>query len=139
MKFNPFDNVVYPVSDKMVPEKYKVERTNPIDSVRAKHIDPDKNKNHQNPGKKFNKNINLGHFKQLAYAMKNAHNKLIKSKNPYRFYIYLKGEEIMVDVVKLNALGKVGSIIKKNITREDFDVWIESIETGDGLITDQEA
>jgi len=68
-----------------------------------------------------------------------AHEHLIKTKSPYRFCVYQEEDELFIDLVILNEKGKIGSIKKKNITNDEFTLWLKMVQTGEGLLFDEEA
>ncbi|MBN2144535.1 MAG: hypothetical protein JW774_07920 [Candidatus Aureabacteria bacterium] len=80
---------------------------------------------------------NKSHFDELSRAAEQAHHLLIKNKSPYRFCVYQEGEEIMIDIVRLDSNGAIRDTVRKNITHEDFFKWLEHIENGEGLIVDE--
>lgn len=138
MKFNPFDDSIYPAPDKAKEEPFRVQKTDKTDSLHPKNTITDERRKRENSRKNPGEQ-NRSHFRELAEAAERAHAKLVKSGNPYRFCVYEEDSEIMIDIIKLDKDGKPGRVIKKDITREDFFKWIDCIETGDGLVFDKEA
>lgn len=136
MQFNIYDD---PISKQpTIPEKQE-SKVDPLLSIEAVHPKQDvsneeqKKKQNQSPFKEQNKD----HFKELADAVEVIHKILIEKNVPYRFCVYREQDEIMIDIVKLNSLGKIIKTIKRNITHEDFYKWIEHIENQDGLVFDE--
>lgn len=76
------------------------------------------------------------HFKELSYAVEQIHKILIKSRSPFRFCVYQEGNDIMIDIVKLDEKGEIERTEKKDITHENFVTLVRSIESGEGLLFD---
>ena len=76
------------------------------------------------------------HFQSLARAVELAHEILEQNNSPFRFCVYQEGGEVFIDLALLGDDGKIKEIKKKNITHEEFSIWIERIENGDGLFLD---
>lgn len=76
------------------------------------------------------------HFKELSDAALRIHKVLEEKKSPFRFCVFKERDEIFIDIVILDGQGKIGKIIKKNITHQEFLDIIKNIETLDGVIVD---
>jgi hypothetical protein len=76
------------------------------------------------------------HFQQLSKAAELAHDVLVKNNSPYRFCVYQEGEEVFIDIVIVDDVGKILETKKTNITHEEFTTWLNHIEQGDGLFFD---
>ena len=78
------------------------------------------------------------HFRELARKAEQAHQVLSEKKSPYRFCIYQQEDEVYVDVAIVDAEGTITEIYKRNITHDEFQSWMNLIETESGLIFDRE-
>ncbi len=76
------------------------------------------------------------HFQQLSKAAELAHDVLVRNNSPYRFRVYQEGEEIFIDIVIVDDDGKINETKKKNITHEEFSMWLNHIEQGNGFFFD---
>ncbi|EKD27021.1 MAG: hypothetical protein ACD_79C00923G0002 [uncultured bacterium] len=89
----------------------------------------------------YKKNIKKGHkgdkvrehFFELSKLIEELHTKLVKANSPYRFCVYIEGDDIFMDIVILDESGKIKEIKKRNITFEEFEKIIEEITAGHGL------
>lgn len=116
---------------------YKVDHINPASKILFKKTGSKKwlrNKSQKKPSAESSKE----HFKELSDAVEKAHEHLIKTKSPYRFCVYQEEDELFIDLVILNEEGKIGSIKKKNITNDEFTLWLKMVQTGEGLLFDKE-
>lgn len=78
------------------------------------------------------------HFRELARKAEQAHQVLSQKKSPYRFCVYQKDGEVFVDVAIVDADSRTTEIYKRNITHDEFQSWMNLIETESGLIFDKE-
>jgi len=76
------------------------------------------------------------HFRELTEAAERAHRQLEEKNIPYRFCVYAEEGEVFIDVVALGPDGSVIEIKKKNITHQEFSLWLQRIELGEGFIFD---
>ena len=77
------------------------------------------------------------HFNSLVQAAERAHTFLSQVSSPYRFYVYREEGDVFIDLVVLDENHTTKQIIKKNITHQEFTIWLERIENGDGLFFDE--
>ncbi|MBU0992130.1 MAG: hypothetical protein KJ737_06515 [Proteobacteria bacterium] len=77
------------------------------------------------------------HFDSLAQAAERAHTLLVQTGSPYRFCVYREKGDVFIDLVVHDENGKMKQLIKKNITHQEFTIWLERIENGDGLFFDE--
>ena len=135
MKFNPFDD---PFFSEIRTEKtdYKVERSQNPGAVHSKE-DLAREDARKKRGKKESPDRAGAHVRELARAAEKAHEYFLAHHIPYRFCIYEEGEEVFIDIVRLNSSGKPEQTVKKNITLEDFWKWMEILESHDGMLLDE--
>ena len=57
----------------------------------------------------------------------------------FRFAVYQEGEEVFIDLLRLDRNGAVAETIRKNITYEDFSRWIEDVSQIEGVFIDRSA
>ncbi|MFH2064673.1 MAG: hypothetical protein ABIK15_05705 [Pseudomonadota bacterium] len=79
------------------------------------------------------------HFQELARKAEQAHSILSEKKSPYRFCVYQAEGEVLIDIAIIDADGKIKKIFKRNITNDEFQSWIQWIESETGMILDKEA
>lgn len=135
MKFNPYDE---PFFSEIKTEKadYKVERSQNVDAVHPKE-DLLKDESRKKKEKQTPHEETRAHVEELLKAVEKAHDYFLSHHIPYRFCIYKEGEDVFIDIVRLNPSGKAEKTLKKNITREDFWKWMEILESHDGMVLDE--
>ncbi len=79
------------------------------------------------------------HFSELAEAAEKLHEILVEKRSPYRFCVYMEGDEVLIDMVVLGEDGKIKDLQKKNITHAEFMTWMEHVEKAEGLLIDNKA
>ena len=79
------------------------------------------------------------YFETLAKAAEASNEKLVEKNIPLRFCVYEENGQVFIDVVRLDPNGKIANTIRKNITNEDFEMWIEDISRMEGLLFDAQA
>lgn len=93
---------------------------------RKKHHDPDQHE--------------MRHPKEYLHAItqaaKTSNDLLEKKGSRYRFCVYEENEKVMIDLVMLDAAGKITKEVKRNITNDDFDKLINNITSIEGLLFD---
>jgi|WetSurMetagenome_2_1015567.scaffolds.fasta_scaffold209086_1 hypothetical protein len=72
----------------------------------------------------------------IEKAAEASNRELERRKAPYRFCVYEENGRVMIDLVQLDAAGKITKEIKRNITDEDFEKVIEDISSIEGLFLD---
>ena len=93
----------------------------------------------KNKGKNREKRRTKDFFAALSKRAEVKNHELEQKGLPYRFCIYAKSDEIFIDVVTLNADGKIEKTVKKNITDEDFDRMMDDMSILEGLFLDTNA
>jgi hypothetical protein len=78
------------------------------------------------------------YFPTLARATAMANENLVRLHRPMRFCVYQKDEKVFIDIIELNAEGKVVLTVTKEITDEDFALWINDVSQAEGLVIDKE-
>ena len=119
------------------PEDSRVEELTGIKRIRNDdHGDNDsKKKQHDRHDRSKRKPEEFMHT--IGRAAKESNELLAKKGIPYRFCVYRSGDAVMIDLVQLNAEGKIVKEVKRNITNEDFDRLIENIASIEGLFIDK--
>ena len=97
---------------------------------------PDERMEERHEGNKRRWRRPKDYFTTLAKRAGVTNQELAKKKLPYRFCVYEQGGEVFIDVVTLDAAGKVSTTVRRNITDEDFDRWIDDISILEGLFLD---
>jgi len=90
-------------------------------------------------GKRREKRRSKDYFGTLAKRAEVSNEQLAQKKLPYRFRVYQRGDEVFINLVTLDARGKVKTTVRRNITDEDFDRWIEDLSSMEGLFFDSNA
>lgn len=78
------------------------------------------------------------HFEELAEAAEEAHKLLVRNRSPYRFCVYRRGDEVLIDVLVLDENGQTKAVMAKEISHDQFSKWLGAIESGEGLFFDAE-
>jgi hypothetical protein len=79
------------------------------------------------------------YIKTIARAAEASNEKLVQLKLPYRFCVYVEGEDIFIDLVVLDKDGKIINEKKKKISQQDFERLIEDVSQIEGLYVDKMA
>ena len=90
-------------------------------------------------GKKREKRRSKDYFETLAKRAEVSNKRLEEKRLPYRFCVYQRGGEVFIDLLTLDARGEMKETVRKNITDEDFDRWIEDLSSLEGLFFDKNA
>lgn len=73
----------------------------------------------------------------LAKAAEETNRRFERKGVPFRFCVYRgENERVMLDFAELDGRGEVKRVVRRDITDEDFDRWIEDIANGEGLMLD---
>jgi hypothetical protein len=110
-------------------------------STRVREVDPkgytaaEDRRRHK---KKQRKEKPRDEFEEVTAAVALAHERLDAQRLPYRFSVYRRGEEVLVDLLLLNADGSVKEIKVREISRERFEKWIGGIDQSEGLLFDSD-
>ena len=75
-------------------------------------------------------------FDKLARAAERAHEQLNRENSRYRFCVYREGDQVRIDVVRLDDGGAIIETVQKDITHEEFQQYLAHIETRQGLFLD---
>lgn len=76
------------------------------------------------------------YVKTLEKATETSNDKLEQKGMPFRFCVYQKDDRVFIDFIQLDRKGKVKTTSTKDITNEDFNMWIEDIANIEGLVID---
>ncbi|MBD3322445.1 MAG: hypothetical protein GF350_15190 [Chitinivibrionales bacterium] len=130
-------------------EKYDFSEDN--DSLHVKplgeiHIVHD-NERVSHPGKLANRHYHhhsakkepKDYFGTMKKAADETNKMLEKSGAPFQIKIYREGEDVIIDCIQIDESGHVVRETRKNITHEDFSVWIDDIVKAEGLFFDNRA
>lgn len=77
------------------------------------------------------------YFKTLAKATETSNQQLDERGIPYRFCVYQEDDKVFIDFITLDTNGDVKETQTKDITNEDFNLWIENIANIAGLNIDK--
>ena len=100
-------------------------------------IESSKKREQQSNSEKKKKKKVKDYFKTLAAATEAANKQLQQNNSTYRFCVFKKNNNVLIELVTNDSNGNVTSILTKDITNEDFKQWIEDISHIEGLIIDQ--
>jgi hypothetical protein len=78
-------------------------------------------------------------FHTMTKAAERSNQMLLERGLAFRFSVYLQGDNVIVDLVKLDAKGAAAETVRKNIAYEDFSRWIEDVSQIEGLFVDRSA
>lgn len=76
------------------------------------------------------------HFNDLRVMVEKANEQLGDDNVPFRFGIEQTGNDIIINIMKINEQGEAASIIKKNITHDSFIETARHILNGEGFLID---
>ncbi len=79
------------------------------------------------------------YMRAIGKAAEASNEKLARLKLPYRFCMYLEGDDIFIDIVVLDKDGNIVAEQKKNLSKQDFDRLIEDVSQIEGLFVDRSA
>lgn len=77
------------------------------------------------------------YFRTLAKATETSNQQLEEKGVPFRFCVFEKDDRVLIDFVILDAKGKVKESQTKDITNEDFNLWIDNVSRIEGLNIDK--
>ncbi|OGJ86461.1 MAG: hypothetical protein A2268_01455 [Candidatus Raymondbacteria bacterium RifOxyA12_full_50_37] len=124
----------HPVDMKSTLGDITVRKSEGVDGVHDPDAPGQEQKRHHHEQER--KDENKDHFEQLAKETEIYNEQLISKKSPFRFCIYRKEEQVLIDLVILDSNGKIRKLVQKDITHQDFKKWIRHIEEGEGLLFD---
>lgn len=75
-------------------------------------------------------------FDELTKIVDEAHKELEENDSPFRICIYQEGDDIFIDIVTIDNLGKTDQVFKHDISHAQFENLVNHIKTGRGLILD---
>ena len=109
----------------------KILSTSGFGEVKDKDRQEEKGKEQYKPRKKVK-----DYFKTLSKATETSNERLEQQGIPFRFCVYEKDEKVFIDFAQLDKQGKVKTVETKDITNEDFNIWIDDIANIEGLVID---
>ena len=109
----------------------KILSTSGFGEVKSKDRQEEKGKEQYTPRKKVK-----DYFKTLSKATDTSNERLEQQGIPFRFCVYEKDEKVFIDFAQLDKQGKVKTVETKDITNEDFNIWIDDIANIEGLVID---
>ena len=79
------------------------------------------------------------YFRVISKAVERS-NQILKERSlALQFKVYLQGEEVFIDLVKLDKAGEPTETVRRNITYDDFNQWIEDVSQMEGVFFDRSA
>ena len=115
-----------------------MDRINKSDMVSSRDasIDPEKKREQPRERREGGQDEAAGHFESLKETAGLVNAELEEKKSPYRFYIYRESDDIFINIVRLDAEGKIAEVKRTNITHREFKDLISRIQQGEGLFFD---
>ena len=126
-----YRNIINDSNSYYIKSASKILSTMGFGEAKGKDRQADKEKEQYKPRKKVK-----NYFSTLAKATETSNEKLEEKGMPFRFYVYEKDEKVFIDFIQLDRQGKVKTTSTKDITNEDFNMWIEDIANIEGLVID---
>jgi hypothetical protein len=77
------------------------------------------------------------YFKTLARATETSNEQLQQKGIPFRFRVYEKDNKVFIDFINLDENGKIKNSETREITNDDFNLWIDDISNIEGLFFDK--
>lgn len=109
----------------------KILSTSGFGEVKSKDRQEEKGKEQYKPRKRVK-----NYFKTLSKATETSNERLEQQGIPFRFCVYEKDDKVFIDFAQLDKQGKVKTVETKDITNEDFNIWIDDIANIEGLVID---
>ncbi|MFP4522704.1 MAG: hypothetical protein ACLFQK_11215 [Fibrobacterota bacterium] len=116
-------------------EKLRVRNINGPPKIFNKH-DKDEEPGKRHRHKHQNKGIKdeaADHYDALIKASEMAHEQLSDTDSPYRFNIYKNDGEIFIDIISVDKNGIATTVMKKDISHEEFRKWLDHIREHKGF------
>ena len=126
-----YRNIINDSNSYYVKSASKILSTMGFGEAKGKDRQADKDKERYKPRKKVK-----NYFSTLAKATETSNEKLEHKGMPFRFCVYEKDEKVFIDFIQLDRQGKVKTTSTKDITNEDYNMWIEDIAKIEGLVID---
>ncbi|SDT86074.1 hypothetical protein [Desulfobacula phenolica] len=79
------------------------------------------------------------HYDELIKIVDETHKDLEEKNSPFRLCVYQEGDDIFIDVVAIDNLGKITQVFKHDISHAQFEHLIHQLKSGRGLILDTDA
>jgi hypothetical protein len=102
----------------------------------VKKLEGDKEK-HQ--GRHREERKSKDYFATLAKRAEVSNQELAKKGLPYRFRILEGGGQVYIELVTLDKKGNVAKTVRRDISNEDFDRWMDDVSMLEGLFLDTNA
>ncbi len=109
---------------------YRINHLEGIPAKRNTRQSFDKRKRKKRPQHHFVKS----NIQALTKIADEAHEQLKAMNSPFRLFIYQEGEDVFIDVVAMDAAGKVAQVFHHDITNDELEDLIHQIKTGRGLM-----
>lgn len=126
-----YRNVANDTNSFYVKAATKVLSTMGFGEVKSKDGQEERGREQYKPRKKVK-----DYFKTLLKATETSNERLEQKGIPFRFYVYQKEDKVLIDFIQLDKQGKVKSVDAKDISNEDFNMWIDDIANIEGLVID---
>ncbi|MBD3347142.1 MAG: hypothetical protein GF401_18975 [Chitinivibrionales bacterium] len=133
-RYDPFRDEKYDFSEdsdslrvKSVGESYFLQNNQHVSARRAR------NRLHHHYNLKKEPKDYFGTMKKAADE---TNKNLEKNDSPFRIAIYQENDDVIIDLIQLDKGGHIVKETHKNITHEDFSVWIDDIVKAEGLFFD---
>jgi len=117
---------------------YDVSRINHLEGIpENRHAQKpfDKRKQKKRPQHHFVKR----NIQALTKIAEEAHEELQAMNSPFRLCVYQEGDEVFIDVVAMDASGKIVQVYRNDITNDELEDLIHQIKTGRGLMFNLDA
>ena len=75
-------------------------------------------------------------FDRLTKIVAETHRELEENDSPFRLCIYQEGDDIFIDIVTIDSLGKTSRILKHDISHAELENIVQHIKSGRGLLFD---
>ena len=78
------------------------------------------------------------HYSEISVMIERANGKLRVKSAPYRFGLRREGEDIIIDIIRINEKGETISVSQRNITHENVNEVVKHIVEREGILFDSE-
>ena len=100
-------------------------------------FEPDRDQHQPPEDRKHRFRRSKDYIHTLQAATEASNEQLVRLGIPLRFCVYEAHGQLMIDVVRLDENGHIIAAVRKDITNEDFEKWIEDIAGMEGLLFDR--
>ena len=77
------------------------------------------------------------HYRDIEIMVDRANIRLEEDRVPFRFRLHREGNDVIIDIIRIDGSGGIISVLNKNITHDSFMQRAQQILKGEGLFIDR--